>query len=790
MRAAVRLPSTLAARRFAAAVCLTVETLEPRRLFAAGDLDLSFGGGKIVQDFLHGNDFGFAVAVQSDNKVIVAGSVATATDRGNDFGVVRFNADGTLDTTFGTGGMVVTDLGSQSDGAYAVAVQPDGKIVVAGQTDSPSTSTDFAVVRYNSDGSLDSGFGSSGIAITDFAGDSDQPAAMQLTSDGQIVVAGSSIVNGLPQFAVARYTSSGALDASFSGDGLATAEFTSGYSQAKSLAVMPDGSIVLAGTLTDFSGIGSDYAAAHFLFDGTFDTSFGNGGWAKIDLGGDSETAYSIAAQSDGKLVLAGESFNSDTQQDDFGIVRLTSGGQLDASFGSSGIVFTDFGNDFDQASAVAVQKDGKIVVAGVAAVNGVSDFAVARYLSDGSLDSSFAGGQVTLGIGAEANGTALAIDSQNRIVVGGFSRDNVGSYNFAAARFSGGVINVPPTANPGGPYTVVSGGSISLDGSGSFDADGQIVSYAWDFNYDGSTFDSDASGAAPTFSASGLGAMTRTIALRVTDDSGATSIVTTTLTITAPPPPPPLPDPGPTPSPSPDPTPGSAVLTDDPKNPGKKILTIYGTKCADEIRIACAKKGAIDIRLKCKSLGLFSNLSQIIVYGQDGNDRIDMHKSPVPVILFGGNGNDRLTGSQFNDILIGGDGNDRLYGDRGDDVIVGGAGRDDLHGRFGNDLLIGGGLTYENDIAAMQSISAEWTRTDLGLSDRLNHLMTGGGLNGTNVIDSTTLIDDHVRDMMHGGAGSDVMAGVKEMCFYSRHDAHHEDSALVALPVIFSHRR
>src|SRR5207244_6184161 len=138
---------TLAARSFAAAVSHALEALEPRRLFAVGDLDPSFAGGTVLRDFVHGNDFGFAVAVQADNKVLVAGTAASGGVSGNDFAVARFNENGTVDTSFGSGGIVLTDLGSSSDSAYAIAVQPDGKIVVAGETSTVSTSTDFALVR-------------------------------------------------------------------------------------------------------------------------------------------------------------------------------------------------------------------------------------------------------------------------------------------------------------------------------------------------------------------------------------------------------------------------------------------------------------------------------------------------------------------------------------------------------------------------------------------------------------------------------------------------------------------
>ena len=516
MRAAAERQSSVfpAARRFAAAVHQTLEALEPRRLFAIGALDPAFGvNGVVVKDILHGNDFGFAVAVQSDNKVLVAGRADSGTSTGNDFAVARFNADGSLDTTFGSGGVVTTDLGAPTDSAYSIAVQSDGKIVVAGDTLTPLTSSDFALVRYNSNGSLDTSFGTAGIVETDFSGQTDNAAAMKIDASGNIIVVGSTLIDGLPQFAVARYTSNGQLDTSFNGTGMATASFDNGFSQAKAVTVLSDGSMVLAGTVEDFDTFTSDYVAVKFDSDGQVDPNFGNNGWAQIDLGGDSETAYGIAAQSDGKLVLAGESYNSDSGQDDFGVVRLTGSGQLDSSFGSGGIVFTDFGNDYDQANSVAIQSDGKIVVAGVATVNGVSDFGIARYLSNGTLDSTFAGGKVTVGIGSEANASGVAIDGQGRIVVGGFTADSMGDYDFAAVRLIG-KINVPPTANAGGAYTVDSGGSVHLNGTASSDSDGVVVSYAWDFNYDGTNFTTDATGVSPTFSASGLtGPMVRTIA-------------------------------------------------------------------------------------------------------------------------------------------------------------------------------------------------------------------------------------------------------------------------------------
>src|SRR5207248_7969385 len=160
----------------------------------------------------HSDDFAFSVAVQSDNKVLVAGWVSSGGSMGNDIAVIRLNENGTLDTSFGGTGFVVTDLGSMSDAACSIAMQSDGKIIVAGQTDGATTSTDFALIRYNSNGTLDTNFGTGGKVSTDFNHDTDQPAAMTIMPDGKIVVVGWSTVNGDAQFAAARFTTTGQLD--------------------------------------------------------------------------------------------------------------------------------------------------------------------------------------------------------------------------------------------------------------------------------------------------------------------------------------------------------------------------------------------------------------------------------------------------------------------------------------------------------------------------------------------------------------------------------------------------
>jgi len=216
----------------------------------------------VTTDF-GGSDYGFSVALQPDGKIVVAGYA------GGDFALARYNSDGALDTSFGSGGKVTTDFGgSYHPDGFSVALQPDGKIVVAGYAGG-----DFALARYNSDGALDTSFGSGGKVTTDFGG-SDAGYSVALQPDGKIVVAGYA---GL-DFALARYNSDGALDTSFGTGGKVTTDFSGGRDVGYSVALQPDGKIVVAG----YAGV--DFALARYNSDGALDTSFGSGGKVTTDF--------------------------------------------------------------------------------------------------------------------------------------------------------------------------------------------------------------------------------------------------------------------------------------------------------------------------------------------------------------------------------------------------------------------------------------------------------------------------------------------------------------------------
>jgi uncharacterized delta-60 repeat protein len=266
------------------------------RYDAGGALDTSFGGdGRVVTNFTSGDDLAFGVAIRSDDDtIVVAGFVNDGAH--SKFGVARYNANGTLDTTFDVDGKVTTDLTSGSDGAYGVAIQDDGKIVAAGTADFEK----FALARYNTDGSLDTTFSGNGTARPDFTAGSDYARAVTIQpADGMIVAAGSAGDSG---FALTRYGTDGTPDATFSGNGKVITGFTPGSDFARGVVVQADGKIVAAGT-ADLS----KFAIARYETDGSLDQTFSGNGKTVTDFTTGADGAYGVAIQpGDEKIVAAG----------------------------------------------------------------------------------------------------------------------------------------------------------------------------------------------------------------------------------------------------------------------------------------------------------------------------------------------------------------------------------------------------------------------------------------------------------------------------------------------------
>jgi uncharacterized delta-60 repeat protein len=393
---------------------LALEALEDRMLLNAGSLDLSFGiGGKSVTPGI-GQAFD---ATLHNSQIIAVGGV------NGDFVVARYNSGGSADTTFGTNGVVTTNLGSTQDQAEGVAVQSDNKIVVAGFTQSATTGRDFALVRYNANGTLDTSFGTGGIVTTDFNGLDDQAGDVLLQPDGKIVVIGTAMVaGGNTEFAVARYNTNGSLDTGFGTGGKVTTsvgQFDTGNravlqsdgkiilaggsgftlvrynpngsldtsfgtggivsvlpdSLAEDLALRPDGRIVVGGILTNGTS-NTDFQAAQFLQNGALDTSFATSGIVTTFFTGFDATAFSLALQSDGSLILGGSVSSNNTLADDWALTRYTAAGSPDFSFGLNGKVITDLGSDIEEIHSLLLPADGQLLAVGLTG----SGFGLARY--------------------------------------------------------------------------------------------------------------------------------------------------------------------------------------------------------------------------------------------------------------------------------------------------------------------------------------------------------------------------------------------------------------------------
>jgi uncharacterized delta-60 repeat protein len=417
---------------------------------AAGDLDPTFGtAGTVMTDINHSTDLANAVAVQSDGKLVVIGETYKNNDyTGEDFVVTRYNADGTLDTTFGRGGKVRTDFPGLAAVPSSVVIQADGKILVAGGAFPLFTFLgNFELVRYNPNGSLDRSFGTGGIVTTTFP-EGSYASDVAVQSDGKIIAAGTLFVNFIPgessdtDFALARYNADGTPDASFGNGGQVSTDFNGLEDDAFSVLIQPDGKIVAVGSANNPASF-YDFAAVRYLSNGTIDTTFGVAGKVQTDFGDQNfDRARSAALQPDGRIVAAGFAISQNGGVQNFAVARYTSNGILDTTFSGDGKTQIDFGNCCQSATKVLLQSDGKIVVVGGS--NGESsedDFLLARLSRRGSPDATFGvAGEVRTSFGdlnGGANGAAL--QSDGKIVAVGFQATATNQWsNFALARYLG----------------------------------------------------------------------------------------------------------------------------------------------------------------------------------------------------------------------------------------------------------------------------------------------------------------------------------------------------------------
>lgn len=424
-----------------------------------GIIDTSFGtNGKVVTSMgANNNNSAFAVAIQPDGKIIVAGTYISP--RGdNDYALVRYNANGTIDQTFGIDGKAITDFVSVNNNysyIHSIHLQPDGKIIVLGATGMQGFFPQIGIVRYNADGTMDSGFGNNGKIISELAPYGTYGSKLLLLPDGKFLITSLKFYQGDPDYyiGIERYTAEGLIDTSFGAAGQAVTSWGAGQNISASMALLPDGRFVIAGTYIQNGN--SKLALAQFNANGSLDTSFSADGKVITNFGagtyafgysvftnpdgkvtatayvtsqsarnlgvvqynangvpdagfdGDGMVVTPVAAdddcgatnavvrQADGKFIVVAQLTNTMLQASDFVIRRYNTNGTADVGFGTNGRVATTFDTGLNEAQAATVTPEGKIVVVGRSTPEGGAhaEFALAQYNADGSLDTSFANG-------------------------------------------------------------------------------------------------------------------------------------------------------------------------------------------------------------------------------------------------------------------------------------------------------------------------------------------------------------------------------------------------------------
>lgn len=639
----------------AIAVALSVLAL-PSPADAAGALDPTFGGDGTVVTDLGGEEKAFAVAIQADG-----GIVTVVSDYAGGFAVARYLPDGSLDPGFGGDGVVTTDFGG-SGAARAVAVQPDGRIVAAGSAIT-STGSDFAVARYLADGSLDTTFGGDGLVTTDFGGEglaqSDAAAAIAIQPDGRILTAGSGGgVPRAPDFVLARYRPDGSLDPTFGDLGLVTTDLGGTDDAVKALALQDDGKIVAAGAQRNLSRGEGVFALARYEPDGILDGSFGSDGIVIIRApNSDSNFADDVAIGADGRIVATGPDRGrapAGGLRAGFAVVRLLSDGSPDPTFGSGGWVQTDVIGGDARADALAVQADGRIVVAGT----GASGFAVVRYLPDGLLDPSFGeGGQVITDFGDEEIVFDLTLDGSGRIVTVGSSGDNVALARYLTVDVATCFSRTPTVVGTPGNDTIT--GTPGDDVIAGLGGDDTLVGGAGDDVVCGGDGDDVVVG--------GLGNDT------LLGDDGDDFV-------------------------------DGGVVGFDPAQIGIDDDDLFGGEGADILW--SADFGRVDINGGDGDDRLFGGPHSDRLEGGPGNDTVEGRTGkdlldggvvgPDPFQstfdddrLFGGPGADVLWSADFGRVdAYGGQGDDVLHGLDGDDMLTGGAGQDRVIAGAGRDQI------------------------------------------------------------------------------------------------------
>ncbi len=432
----------------------------PPILLSSADLDSGFSAdGRTSLSLDTDNATAQALAVQADGKYVIAGW-RDAGGGNFDFTLLRLNSDGSPDATFSGDGLVSTAL-ADNQKAYDVALQTDGGIVVVGQTGS-GASVDIQIHRYTADGVLDTSFSGDGVQTTSLSDAGDLANAVAVQTDGRILVAGASG----SKYALLRYLADGSLDTSFDTDGKYIGSFGSNTAEASAMALQSDGSILVAGYGWD--GAQWSIGVARHLVSGALDTSVSIDGPAVISDGGSTAFApdiHSIAVQTDGKILLAGY-IPGTTELDKYDaiLIRLNQDGSTDTTFGGGDGIATLNRSNWDKFSSVVVAADGKILVGGEDDID-LNNAVLARFNGDGTLDTSFGSTGIFSSLYAIGTSTIqdLALAPNGQVVAVGASY--TGANEFGVLRLAGVIGDQIASADAAFSYTIPANAFHDADG-------------------------------------------------------------------------------------------------------------------------------------------------------------------------------------------------------------------------------------------------------------------------------------------------------------------------------------
>jgi uncharacterized delta-60 repeat protein len=399
------------------------------RLNTDGSMDSTFASnGELLVPDDSSTDVAYTMALDNNNRILVAGSSTVGIEiQGYEFhvgrmSVIRLDNSGNLDTTFDKDGKLILDIGGDEfsgKDAKSLAVDENGKILIAG-TDRNNNVSEFIILRLNDNGSFDNTFSDDGIDRISVGNNYDIAYSLILDKNNRIVLAGNSYTETGPQdYSVIRLKTDGTLDSTFSDDGKLIFPIGVSDDQARSVTLDENGKLLIAGL--SYNGKNYDFSAARVNDDGNLDSTFDEDGKVMIHSNGIDE-AKSMVIDSDGKVLAAGFSYTG--SDNDFSIVRLNADGSLDKTFNHSGKLTIPVGDGDDVANCIALDASGKILVAGRSVHDGQGTFSIVRLLTDGIIDTLFdADGKLSVAVGNYDDGaTAMSVDSFGRILMVGIS--------------------------------------------------------------------------------------------------------------------------------------------------------------------------------------------------------------------------------------------------------------------------------------------------------------------------------------------------------------------------------